>query len=511
MADVAKLVSTSQKDYGAIDALAHGDEEASGKQQPVKLLKGGNSVLVTAGVIVGDTIGAGLLTMSSAVSMFGWLLGSVFIVAMLALNIHICIVLWRLRMEFPHCHTLGELAEATFSCAPRWQQTFIRKLTDQVQYLFIFFMLAADCTSYGKGLGLVFYDVHLCLPIWVLVGSAVLLPIHARTRSLGENNALILFNAVAVLSCVAISMHHFFSEGTSLSRSLGSKYVAVEPLTLMGILNGLNIMTFNFTIQFMVVEIVSEMESPQKFPAAIWGYAYPFLAVLFLACGVGGYYFLGDHSHGLLISNLPFGMTLRFTAACLVIFVLVAYLLKSIVLCKALQSYCDKTYGDSSSARSEAVYMAAILLVLTGAFLTAQIVPFFTPLIDLIGATLAPLCCIAIPLVMYGQWCRTLGSRRALGAAEKTLIAVELLLSILIMTLGTYDSVLTIVAGWKKLGSPFACHCEHLWNTCHCSSHNPGIHEQCKRVPADLGAISTPSSPIELPGLKSFRHGMWWY
>jgi len=304
-------------------------------------------------------------------------------------------------------------------------------------------------------------------------------------------------------------MHHFGVEGTSLSRSFGSKYVAMEPLTVMGILNGLNIMTFNFTIQFMVVEIVSEMENPKKFPVAIWGYAYPFLAALFLACGVGGYYFLGDRSHGLLISSLPFGMTLRVTAFCLVVFVLVAYLLKSIVLCKALQAYCDPAYADTSGARSEAVYTASILLVLAGAFLTSQIVPFFTPLIDLIGATLAPLCCIAIPIAMYVQWYRTLGNRKSLSIAEQTLIAVELLLSILIMTLGTYDSVLTIVAGWKKLGSPFACHCEHLWNTCHCSSHNPGIHGVCAK--ARLESFPLPSLPMEPEGLKSFRQGMWWY
>ncbi|CAK0805648.1 unnamed protein product, partial [Prorocentrum cordatum] len=287
MTEAAKLTSSKHCDYDSLLGPAGDSLEVSKKSAGVTTK--GNSVLVTAGVIIGDTLGAGLLTMPGAVSMFGWFVGSLFIVGLLALNLHMCMLLWRMRMAFPHAHTLGELAEASFSRAPKWQQTLMRQFTDNVQYVYVFFMLSADSTSLGKGFGLLFYDVHLCLPVWVLIGSALVLPVHARTKSLGGNKPLILFNCVAVICCVLLCMRHFHHGGVLFSRGAGT-FEAVTPMTMLGVLNGLNMMVFNFTIQFMIVEIAAEMEEPQRLPLAMWGYAYPFLAALFTLCGVGGYY-----------------------------------------------------------------------------------------------------------------------------------------------------------------------------------------------------------------------------
>jgi len=493
--------------------LSHRKRQLSGKA--IK----GSSVLVTAGVLIGDTIGAGLLTMQSAVSMYGWLLGGIFIIAVFALNLHLCTLLWRMQMQFPHVRTLGELAEASFGKAPRWQQALMRQLTDRVQYVFVFFMLAADATSFGKAFGLMFYDVHICLPTWVLIGSAILLPIHMRTRSLGGNKVLIFLNCVAVICCVGCTMRHFISMGVLNSRLKDSAVMPVEPLTIMGVLNGLNIMMFNFTIQFMTVEIVAEMERPERFPLALWGIAYPFLAALFLLCGVGGYYFLGDRGHGLLLSHLPFGASLRCAAACLVYVVIVAYLLKSVVLCKTIQRHIDPDHSDIYSSRSDAGYTLTIFAVMTAAFICSQVVPFFTPFIDLIGSTLAPLCCILIPLMMYTQWYRTSSNRRrgfaSAGSAEWVLMFVELTLCLLVMTLGTYDSMLSIVGGWTQFGAPFSCHCEHLWNTCQCSSNKPGMQMCHRETPWHTGAEdllrALPFS--EAPTLTTLRDnaGLWWY
>jgi amino acid permease len=511
MTEAAKLTHSKHSKYDSVLDSVGEDVEVSGKNSAAK--EKGNSVLVTAGVIIGDTLGAGLLTMPGAVSMFGWFVGSIFIVGLLALNLHMCMLLWRMRMAFPHAHTLGELAEASFSRAPKWQQTLMRQLTDNVQYIYVFFMLSADSTSFGKGFGLLFYDVHLCLPVWVLIGSALVLPVHARTKSLGGNKALILINCVAVLMCVCLCMHHFHHGGVLLSRGFGAEFQAITPMTILGVLNGLNIMVFNFTIQFMIVEIAAEMDEPQQLPLALWGYAYPFLATLFTLCGVGGYYYLGDKAQGLLIGHLPFGTTLRVTAACLVFLVFIAYLLKSVVLCRTIHTYCDPGHAGGNSARSEAGYTITILFVLGAAFLVSQVVPFFTPFIDLIGATLAPMCCMVIPLVMYAQWSCTFGSGKGMHAAEQLLLLLEVALCVLIMTLGTYDSLLTIVRGWEEFGSPFSCHCEHLWSTCECSSSKVPFCEAGSGVFDEAMSLYSGSIGLE-GGLESIRQVgryMWWY
>jgi amino acid permease len=522
MTEAAKLAIPNHRDYHSIIRQDGDGFDAAAAKDALRQVSGksydetskGNSVLVTAGVIIGDTLGAGLLTMPGALSMFGWFAGSIFIVGMLALNLHICMLLWRMRMAFPQAHTLGELAEASFSRAPRWQRSLMRQVTDCVQYMFVFFLLSADATSLGKGFGLLFYDVHLCLPVWVLIGSVILLPVHARTRSLGGNKLSIAFNCVAVTCCVGLCLRHFAHQGVLTSRGADATYAAVTPMSALGVLNGLNIMMFNFTIQFMVVEIASEMEKPEEFPRALWGYAFPFLAALFTLCGMGGYYYLGDKANGLLIGHLPFGMSLRLTAACLVFLVLIAYLLKSVVLCKTIHTYCDPEHAGSGSTRSEAGYTLTIVFVLGAAFLVSQVVPFFTPFIDLIGATLAPLCCVVIPLVMYSQWHCTFGGRTDL--AERALILLEVALCVLIMTLGTYDSLLTIVRGWEEFGAPFSCHCELLWDTCGCSASKPGMSLCSPHYGWLDQAVSLYADSLGLSGgLESIRRGegtyLWWY
>jgi hypothetical protein len=231
---------------------------------------------------------------------------------------------------------------------------------------------------------------------------------------------------------------------------------------------------------------------------------------------VGGYYYLGSNAQGLLIGHLPFGLTLRVTAAGLVFIVFIAYLLKSVVLCKTVHAYCDPRHAAGDSLRSEAGYITTIVLVMGASVLVSQLVPFFTPFIDLIGATLAPMCCMVIPLIMYAQWRGTGGGSKCEGAMvsiERLLILFEVALCILIMTMGTYDSVLTIVHGWEEFGSPFSCHCEHLWNTCECSSTKVPF---CKAGSGIFDeAMSLVSGSIGLDGgLQSIRQVgqyMWWY
>lgn len=435
-----------------------------------------NGLIVTAGVIVADTVGAGMLSMSAAVAHFGWLLGGFLICVLLAMNVHICMIIWRLKIAFPEAKTFGQLAGCVFAKSSPSMGRFMAKFADTLQLVFIFVMLAADATSYGKGLGMLFYDVRICLPTWVLIGSAVLFPIHSRTRSIGNINWLLIFCVVAVTMTIVIPIYSFMRLGVTATRPAESHMVPFEGMTLLGILGGLNIMIFNFTCEFMIVEIVDEMKDPRQFPKAFWSMAYPFLCTMMFIAGIGGYYFKGDTVHGLILNNMPFGPSLRVVSACLVLFVLVAYLLKSIVLCRALHLKLDPANFEKETARSWAGWNMIVAAMFAGAWFVSGLVPFFTPFVDLMGATMSPICCILLPIFFYFRWWRDTDQRLTkLSFLEWCLIGFEILFGLLIMTVGTYDAVTTIMAGWHHFGAPFACHCENIWNTCSCSSEHPGM------------------------------------
>jgi hypothetical protein len=62
----------------------------------------GNSWILTGAIMYSNTIGAvGLETAAAVNDMGGWLLGSVALMGGVWVNMHICIIVWRLAMCFP--------------------------------------------------------------------------------------------------------------------------------------------------------------------------------------------------------------------------------------------------------------------------------------------------------------------------------------------------------------------------------------------------------------------------
>eukprot|EP00439_Symbiodinium_sp_Y106_P027017 s6062_g3.t1 len=77
-----------QADYGSASLARKSSDPESGRIH-------GNSALLTAGLLIADVVGAGVLAMGQAVAKLGWLLGTICILAMLAMNAHIMILVWR--------------------------------------------------------------------------------------------------------------------------------------------------------------------------------------------------------------------------------------------------------------------------------------------------------------------------------------------------------------------------------------------------------------------------------
>lgn len=480
MSEAQDLVGRSQRQPVTYKTIEEGKAPVNRMRKP-SFTRTGNSVVTTASVLVANSVGAGLLSMHSAIAPFGWLVGSLLICILLAIHVHLCVVIWRMQMHFiaeAQIDSLGALVDQVFSrCSDRQRVAMVRTARN-LQSVFVFFILSAGATSFGKGLGMLFYDVHVCFPYWVIVGMVALLPIHYCTRSLDSFAKLVFVNGVVILIALIIPLGAFAKQGVAWTRPTGSPMNAVESNTsIMGALSSFNIMTVNFVMQHLVSETVSEMREPHKFPLAIWGVTYPFLASMFLLSGVAGYFFLGGHSGGLLLGHVPFDMSLRLASLCLVFFVITGYLVKSIVLCKTIHKAIDDAGFSSETRKSWCTWGAIVTGVSVAAWLVSQIVPFFTPFMGLIGAFFAPMVCILLPILMHVIWVRDFQpfkDRGLFGKAENALLVFYFAIGCIVLVIGTTEAVSTILAGWSTSGSPFACHCDRLWNTCGCSASKLG-------------------------------------
>eukprot|EP00929_Paragymnodinium_shiwhaense_P071360 TRINITY_DN36287_c0_g1_i2.p3 TRINITY_DN36287_c0_g1~~TRINITY_DN36287_c0_g1_i2.p3 ORF type:complete len:205 (+),score=46.18 TRINITY_DN36287_c0_g1_i2:1029-1643(+) len=178
----------------------------------------------------------------------------------------------------------------------------------------------------------------------------------------------------------------------------------------------------------------------------------------------------------MVLDNLSFDFTFQLSALCLVILTVATYLIKGLVLCRAIHTAWDKEGANDESMLGWASWCMIVCTVMAISWVVAQIVPFFADLVQVIGSSLSPINCFIVPILMYVRWLQDFGGKRdQIGALEWSIIAVELIFAVVLMVAGTYYSARTLATNWEFYGPPFACHCEGMWNTCGCSGTHAGM------------------------------------
>jgi hypothetical protein len=406
------------------------------------------------------------------------------------MNVHIALLMWRIRMHFPNVHNYTQLVNMAFSAAPDSQRQFMVFVGGAGQKAFLAAMLGIYILSCGRALGSMFYDVVACLPTWTLLACGLILPFHATARKLGTWKSLIWLNVATICGTCIIPLAYMWNQGLETTRPPGSSFVATADLNFRDMFSALSTFTFAFTSQFMIIEIISEMKDPSQFPQACMFIAAPFQCVAFLLVGIGGYYFVGDQVAGMIGDTIPFGAAFRLAAICLLTHMVVTFIVKGIILCRAAHSMVDKDAEGDDSSHAWQMWAYIVTTVTFLAWLIANVVPFFNELVDLTGASLTPVCCYIVPIVCYLRWVHDFGSKAyALGAFEATILMVELALAVSLLVFGTYFSVSRIIDTWDTFGPPFGCHCENMWNTCQCSGKHAGMLDQCPLKEAALPEV----------------------
>lgn len=143
----------------------------------------------------------------------------------------------------------------------------------------------------------------------------------------------------------------------------------------------------------------------------------------------------------------------------------------------------DVNYSKSSDQRirSWLGWVTTVAGTLAVSWVLANLVPFFGDAVDLLGASVTPLSCWVIPIAMFVRHWYDSGEKRPhVSVLEWLVIALEVVLSLVLMVFGTISVLQTIKKDWSSYGDPFECHCEGLWNTCGCSSDHAGMSQVCE-------------------------------
>lgn len=429
---------------------------------PQKEKSRGNSAFLTATLIVADVVGAGVLAMGDAVAKLGWCLGAILILLMLAVNTHTAILLWRVHQVYPKTTSYSDLAVASFGTANQPQKDAIQVLVAGAQYGSIFLSLGLYSLSIGQGLGMLFYEVHLCLPVFTLAGCLLLLPLNFSVRNLHSFRWAPHINVACTLGTVLTPILWMTVHGLEVTRMETSRVVPFETLSAFNVFSAVSTVAFALQGHPIIVEILAEMTDTSEFPKAYIGLSAPFQACTFLGVGLSVYYFRGSASSEMLLTEIPFGGYNQIAALCMLTHMVITYVINSVVLGSKVDKWIRPSVGHLA-------WPIAVLSIVFGSYLTAQIIPFFDDLVDVLGTTLTPLLCLVIPITLLLRC--VFDDRIALGKFEASVLMLELFFATVLIIQGTVSTLQHIVAQWHTYGWPFACHCEDIWNTCQCSAN----------------------------------------
>lgn len=434
---------------------------------------GANSACLTAGLLIADVVGAGILSMAVAIACFGWLLGIIMVVLLMMVNVHTGLMLWRVQVGVGRPATYSQLVSFVSEGAPQWQRRCCVLLNAFSQYSYIFGALTLYILSIGQALGAFFHTVHICLPWWSLIGASAILPFLATGKHLGSWPGIVCTNVLTIVGSVIIPLIVMAYAGVEHTRLPLSNVVPLADVSVSRFFSGSSIMLFAFAGQFMLVEIMHEMKDLHEFPYAFCWLATPAMTVAFLVAGVGGYYFQGHLTSGMLTTSLPFGTMMQLGCVCLFTHMTITYLIKAVVLGRAIHARVDPASLDQDDWLSWTKWACIVTANLVVCWVTANSVPFFEALAALVGSLMAPFSCVIIPAFLYCRWCKD--TSRPISWIEMIAITLECVFATVLMSAGTALNMQVIVANWDTYGYPFECHCRGLWSTCACSGDHAGM------------------------------------
>jgi len=429
-----------------------------------------------AAIMLSEVVGAGVLTLSQKYAQLGWALATFFIAVMLPLVIYTSHMMVEVKKVFPGIVSLPDAGEYTFGKAGRIiGMTFVM--------IYLIFTLGDYLLLVGKSLGGAVYNVELCLPAWMAIAFAVILPL-TQLRTLNAAAILCFINLLAILAAIAIVIAELAMEGRA--ETVQTQVVA-DNLDFETVMKALSSIFFAYGGQFMFYELMAEMKDYTQFLKS-FTLAGPFQVGVYLLVGIVGYYYKGTEASGYFLDNLPFGGMFRAASALIFFHIIVAFLVLGHVLARIIHIFVAPRHVNDLSWRGTLQWFGCTSAVCLVAFIIANAIPFFDSLTSLIGGFTVPVMNLMMPVLCYWRMRHMTG--QPLKIWEWIVFIALLAFASLVTVTSTIFNIEEIIESWSTFGAPFACHCQGIWSTCECSLERMNFQEELCPVNALNGTFS---------------------
>uniref|UniRef100_A0A7S2RHZ6 Amino acid transporter transmembrane domain-containing protein n=1 Tax=Mucochytrium quahogii TaxID=96639 RepID=A0A7S2RHZ6_9STRA len=398
--------------------------------------------VIVAWLQLGATIGAGVLSIGSAFSEVGWVLGLFFLFLGCSMNVYCGMLLFWARNIVPSGIGIVEMSHQTIGKG--WWTVFV----SVVLHSYLLFCLGAFVLIMGTTLQEIFVDTALCSPIWSLIASICLLPL-IQLRNLNSLRWLLWINLASFYGCIFIVLVIFIQR---MPESTAVTHIIRQDMTWVMFFGAMSKVSFAYMVTHVALNFMAEMEKVSEFPKAFL-LSTPLQLGTYLFIGVVAYLYLGDNASDLITEYIKGsgGWSIA-AAAFLLVHMMISFLIQGNVLSRALhQRVCKRTI-NCRKFEGKFHWFLCTFTVVAGCYLIANAVPIFDQLISLIGSLQSPFLSYVFPISVYYY-----AKQGNISFLEKCLFAFILTYAGVLFFVGTAASFVAISETITNAGKPFAC------------------------------------------------------
>jgi len=308
----------------------------------------------------------------------------------------------------------------------------------------------------SESISMIFYNTPLCTPLWALVSIGLLI-VPCQVQTLTEATYLVWLNFFCIIMAVFMSLIYMVSHMDSIAVT----FAFAENLGWVSFFNGISKITFSYLGCYIYLEIMTEMKQPSEFPKA-FSIAGPFQLGMYLLVGTVVYLTDGANavSKEMILWDISLdtdSITFVIASVFLLLHLIVAYLIKSTILTRAIVvGLLPSKYKNASGFRMRMSWFCVSGFILVVAFIVSNAVPIFSKLTSLMGALNAPLLGYVFPI------CFTIGARRSAkvvtGYFEGALLIGIVSFAIILLIAGTSANIISLLENLKTFNqTPFQC------------------------------------------------------
>lgn len=334
-------------------------------------------------------------------------------------------------------------------------------LTKVLQVIFVVFLtlgIGSHCLTGQIAFTTIIGDNGLCKVVYSIV-TMILLIVCALPPSFAEMSWLGYIDFLSIMSAVFVTLVATGIQANKNGWETGWSATAPKLTFVHGMLAACNVL-FAYAFCISQFSFMEEMAKPEEFPKSVLSLG-AIMITIYTLVGALGYAFIGPDVEGpALLSAGPTVARVAFGLALPVIFISGSILV--VVTGRFIMDHAfrNSTVRYVNTTRGWMVWIGLVIGINVAAWVIAQAIPVFSPLLGITAALFNSGFSLYLPGIMWFMLIREGGCFSSAKNIFLTFVnALIIVLGLFALGGGTYASIADMVDSYKKtgVGKPFAC------------------------------------------------------